>query len=66
MSVLTSKQRRAIVADRESLQRIIQKRYGEDKVNQLVEKLCKTCGRDMCFLMPLTSEGKDCPYWIKR
>ena len=41
---------------------------GEDAVEEAENRLCKKCARfEHCvYLLALTSDGEDCPYFVKR
>lgn len=67
MSRLTKKQINKEVCDRVRFQDDIRKRYGEKVIVSAVKRLCQTCKYWRgCELIPVISEGKDCPYYIQR
>jgi len=52
----------------------IEEKFGEEKLKEAVARLCQKCNRadDIdplnwrntgCLLIPLTSDGSDCPYF---
>jgi len=67
MSKLTQKQIIKGVLDRVKLQDEIRAQYGDKVIFSATKRLCQTCKymRD-CELIPVTTEGKDCPYYAQR
>ncbi|MBA7710946.1 hypothetical protein ES703_119896 [subsurface metagenome] len=39
------------------------KTYGILALKRARERLCQGCSREDCLLLPLTTEGEDCPYF---
>ncbi|MBA7570804.1 hypothetical protein ES708_12557 [subsurface metagenome] len=49
---------------RTATQLAIRKRFGNKKLNVAYRKLCSKCGKaGICKLVPLTTRGKNCPYF---
>lgn len=48
---------------RQVLQEEITRLFGEEFIQAARERLCKRCVRFSCFLSPICSDGKDCPYF---
>ena len=46
----------------ETLQKLIRERYGH-RLNETRQRLCQRCKKRGCFLLPITSDGSDCPYF---
>jgi len=45
-------------------QREIRKRFGDKMLNAAYRRLCSKCASaGECLLIPLTTRGKDCPYF---
>lgn len=51
--------------------RRIREKFGNELINRKQQELCQNCRRRRpetipsrrdCFLLPITSEGEDCPY----
>lgn len=51
---------------REAMRREIIERFGVKRVGAAYIRLCANCKIRDCFLCPLTTEGKDCPYYAPR
>jgi len=42
----------------------IREKYGEETIQEARERLCRRCARYYsCSFLPITSDGKDCPYF---
>ena len=54
------------LAQREGDYNYIVQRFTKDKLTQAEVRLCGTCQKRYCLLLPLTREGKDCPYHQRR
>lgn len=56
----------AALTRRETQKEIIV-RWGEDYVRQARLRLCTDCdNRSRCFLYPVSLDGTDCPYFLRR
>lgn len=41
--------------------------FGEARIGRAILRLCRQCEfSDTCLLFPLTTKGKDCPYFKKK
>lgn len=50
-----------------SLEEIIINKYGLQKVEEEIEKLCNNClSSGNCNLLPICTNGESCPYFIRR
>ncbi len=45
-----------------SVQEYILQKYGAEAVQEARERLCHRCVEGRCHLLPVTSDGGDCPY----
>jgi hypothetical protein len=50
----------------QNLQQQIRLKYGDEAIRKAKERLCYNCKDSPCFLLPITSDGSDCPYFQKR
>jgi len=50
-------------AERYALQKEIEEKFGSEKIQEARKCLCTRCSRVQCLLLPIISEGKDCPYF---
>lgn len=42
----------------------VRKRFGDKRINAAYKRLCCKCAfADICLLVPLTTRGKNCPYF---
>ncbi len=60
---ISEKQAHAIVRERKIMHREIVTRYGAGTVTLTIFRLCDNCGEHPCFLLPITTNGDDCPYY---
>lgn len=51
----------------DKIQQEIVERYGVERLNEVRRRLCADCRfaspPSVCDLLPITSDGHDCPYW---
>ena len=60
---LTGKQLNKEKDNTVKLQNIIRERYG-DRIDEATKRLCDECDDGLrCELLPICSDGKDCPYF---
>ena len=54
--------------DYKILQRIILEKYGVKSIKEARERLCSCCVEraNKCHLLPITTNGSDCPYFQKQ
>lgn len=50
-------------ADRELAQKKIREQYGMTTIKSKVAELCDNCEKNPCHLLPITTQGEDCPYF---
>lgn len=51
---------------RKELQKEIIEKFGEEAILKAKLRLCVNCEQSDCFLLPICSDGKDCPYFKQR
>jgi len=56
---------RKIIMETEKLQGLIRQKYS-DRIGKARQRLCRECKNAPCFLLPITSNGEDCPYFLER
>lgn len=54
------------VKDRVIMQQQIKSKFGVKAIRKAKRRLCAKCNVVDCFLLPITTEGKDCPYFKQR
>ena len=54
---------RGAVKERQRIRQGILEQFGEEAIQEAIDRLCSKCGRGSCFLCPLTTKGGDCPYF---
>lgn len=54
------------IKERQRLQTKITERFGEKAILKARKRLCENCVMGSCFLFPITTEGKDCPYFKQK
>jgi hypothetical protein len=45
------------------VQEYILQKFGPEVVQEARERLCGRCAEGRCHLLPITSDGSDCPYF---
>lgn len=50
-------------SERKALQAVIRETFGQTKLRRAMKRLCDNCSHRPCLLLPLTTKGKDCPYF---
>lgn len=55
-----------MVSDRLALQKRIEERFGEEAIQEARRRLCHHCSFNCPLLLPICSDGKDCPYFQRR
>ena len=64
---LTKKQITRGILDRVATQDKIRQQFGQGVIADAVTRLCSNCLRNHgCELIPIMTEGKDCPYYAER
>ena len=49
------------------LRQLIMEKFGEEYIEEAKKRLCGVCiGGGSCPLLPITSDGADCPYFGKK
>jgi len=56
----------AAMKERERMQKEIIEKFGEEAILEARKRLCKECFINCSFLLPLTTEGRDCPYFKQK
>lgn len=41
----------------------IKEKFGEKAITEAKLRLCKQCKQMSCYLLPICTDGKDCPYF---
>jgi len=54
------------VGERQALQKEIRETFGEEAIREAKRRLCLNCSFPCPNLLPITSDGKDCPYFKPR
>jgi RNase P subunit RPR2 len=54
------------VKDRVVMQQQIKEKFGVKAVAKAKRRLCAKCKVIGCFLLPITTDGRDCPYFKQR
>lgn len=52
-------------AQRLLAQKEIIDKFGEKAIKEAKKRLCTKCRRVTCYLLPLCSDGSDCPYFME-
>lgn len=63
---ITNREAAAVVKERLATQRQIFEQFGRTLVDLKVKDLCQHCSVLNCSLIPLTSKGADCPYFLPK
>ena len=60
---ISIKQAARIREERERLQDKIRDKFGAAVIFEAEQRLCSRCSAVNCFLLPISFEGEDCPYF---
>ena len=52
--------------ERIALQDRIREKFGDKAIEKAKERLCTKCVQQTCLLLPICSDGKDCPYFKQK
>jgi len=66
---MTRKQAKQICQEgktRLAIQKEIVDKFGDSALLKARERLCFKCTKSPCFLLPLTTNGTDCPYFARK
>jgi len=56
----------ARIREQKRIQEEIRQKFGEKTLQEARDRLCASCYRYNCNLLPICMDGKDCPYSEKR
>lgn len=60
------KEAEAVIRDRIESQKIILAKFGQEVIGKAEKRLCSHCTMPcMDILYPITTNGEDCPYFVK-
>ena len=63
--MMARKSKEQSASERQRLQDGIRERYG-DRIDEAKQRPCQRCRLRFCALLPITSNGSDCPYRLER
>lgn len=46
-----------------AMQEAIREKFGEEAIQKARDRLCANCKELNCLLLPITTDGADCPYF---
>lgn len=61
---LTNKQASQKIEDDLRAQSLIIEKYGKERIEEAKGRLCSACTLCPCVLLPITTKGEDCPYYV--
>ena len=62
----STRQAASAIKERLAMGEEIEEKFGEKAIVKAKRRLCCKCKEMDCFLLPITTDGKDCPYFKQR